>query len=108
MRRGEIYRVHKPRDDAKEYRAFVIVSRQALVDTRYATVICAPIYTNGSGLTTQVRVGPEEGLKHDSWIHCDNLASIQKSDLTHYVGFFSKARFPELDRALSMALDLRI
>jgi mRNA interferase MazF len=107
MRRGEIYRVHKPRGDTKEYRAFIIVSRQALIDARYATLICAPIYSNGNGLITQVSVGSVEGLKHESWIHCDNLISIEKSELTHYVGYFSRSRFGELDRALAMALDLR-
>ena len=107
MRRGEIYRVHNPRNDPKRYRVFVIVSRQALIDTRYATVICAPIYTNGSGLSTQVSVGLPEGLKHECWIHCDNLASIQKTELTNYVGYFSRARFAELDRALALALDLQ-
>jgi mRNA interferase MazF len=108
MRRGEIYRVYKPRDDPKRYRAFIIVSRQALLDAKYPTVICAPIYTNGSGLSTQVSIGIEEGLKHASWVHCDNLASIEKSHLTQYVGVLPRTRFAELDRALAMALDMRL
>jgi mRNA interferase MazF len=107
MRRGEFYRVYQPPGDTKQYRVFVIVSRQALIDTRFPTVICAPVYTNGSGLSTQVSVGLDEGLKHESWIHCDDLASIPKSALTNYVGSFSSDRIVEVDRALAMALDLR-
>jgi mRNA interferase MazF len=107
MRRGELYRVHQPPGDPKRHRIFVIVSRQALIDTRFPTVICAPVYTNGSGLSTQVSVGSDEGLKHESWILCDNLASVPKSDLTQYVGSLSRAKLVEVDRALSMALDLR-
>jgi mRNA interferase MazF len=107
MRRGQLYRVHEPPSDPKRHRIFAIVSRQALIDTRFPTVICAPVYTNGSGLSTQVRVGLDEGLKHESWILCDNLASVPKSDLTQFVGSLSQAKLAAVDRALAMALDLR-
>jgi len=106
MRRGEIYRVHKAEGDPKRYRSYVVVSRQTLIDSRYATVICAPVYTNGSGLSTQVAVGPDEGLKHDSWIVCDNLRSLQKADLTQFVGSLSWSKIGELDEALRVALAL--
>lgn len=75
MKRGECYRVYKPGGDPKLYRIFVIVSRQALIDSRFSTVICAPVYSRGEGLATQVAIGPDEGLKHESWIMCDNLVS---------------------------------
>lgn len=106
MRRGELYRVHRPADDAKQYRVFIVVSRQELIDSRFSTVICAPVYSNGEGLSTQVAVGPEEGLKHESWIMCDNLVSLRKTDLTHYVGTLSTRKVVDLDRSLRMALDL--
>jgi mRNA interferase MazF len=106
MRRGELYRVQEPPGDTKEHRVFAIVSRQTLIDSRYSTLICAPIYTNGSGLSTQVSIGPDEGLKHASWIACDNLASIPKSSLTNYVGSLSRQKLVELDGALRMALDI--
>jgi mRNA interferase MazF len=107
MRRGELYRVHQPPGDPKQHRIFVIVSRQVLIDTRFPTVICAPVYSNGSGLSTQVSVGPDEGLKHESWILCDDLASISKSYLTQYVGSLSIVKQAQVDRALAFALDLR-
>jgi len=107
LRRGELYRVHKPGGDPKRYRTFVIVSRQALVDSRFSTVICAPVFTSGEGLSTQVAIGPEEGMKDACWIMCDNLVSLLKSELTNYVGSLSPAKRDELDQALRMALDLR-
>lgn len=107
MRRGELYRIYRPPGDTKQQRAFVIVSRQTLIDARFPMVICAPVYTNGSGLSTQVNVGFAEGLKHESWVLCDNLTSILKSALTQYVGCLSPAKLAEVDRALFMALDLR-
>jgi mRNA interferase MazF len=106
VRRGELYRVFKPGGDPKQHRVFVIVSRQALIDSRFSTLICAPIFSNGEGLSTQVAIGPDEGLKHSSWIMCDNLVSIRKSDLTGYVGLLSRPKLAELDQALNMALDL--
>ena len=106
MKRGELYRVHRPGGDPKQYRTFAIVSRQVLIDSRFSTVVCAPVFSNGEGLSTQVSVGPDEGLKHESWIMCDNLVSLRKSDLTQFVGSLSPAKLLELERALKLALDL--
>ncbi len=106
MRRGELYRVHGPGDDPKRNRPFVVVSRQVLIDSVFSSVICAPVFSNGEGLSTQVRVGTDEGLKHPSWIMCDNLMSVRKTDLRNYIGSLSKTKVREMDRALKMALDL--
>jgi len=106
VRRGELYRVYKPGGDPKRYRTFAIVSRQALIDSRFSTVVCAPIFSQGEGLSTQVAIGPDEGMKHPSWIMCDNLVSIRKSELSEYVGLLPPSKLAELDRALKMALDL--
>ncbi|HUJ33084.1 MAG TPA: type II toxin-antitoxin system PemK/MazF family toxin [Candidatus Acidoferrum sp.] len=106
MRRGDLYRVSKPGGDPKQHRVFVVVSRQALSDSRFSTVVCAPVFSNGEGLSTQVAVGPDEGLKHPSWIMCDNLVSLRKSDLTNYVGTLPRRKIGELQDALKMALDL--
>jgi mRNA interferase MazF len=101
-----LYRVFKPGGDPKEYRIFSIVSRQALIDSRFSTVICAPIFSSGEGLSTQIAIGLDEGLKHASWIMCDNLVSIRKSELTAYVGSLSRVKIAELNYALKMSLDL--
>ena len=104
MRRGEIYRVHQPDDDPKQYRSFVVVSRQTLVNSKFSTVICAPVYSRSQGLETQVAIGIDEGMKHESWIMCDNLASVRKSDLTQFVGTLSRIKMLELNEALRAAL----
>jgi mRNA interferase MazF len=106
VKRGELYRVHKPGGDPRQYRPFVIVSRQVLIDSKFSTVICAPVFSNGGGLSTQVAVGTEEGLKHPSWIMCDNLVSLRKVDLTQYIGSLPRTKVGELNRAIKMALDL--
>jgi mRNA interferase MazF len=106
LKRGNLYRVHKPHGDPKSHRVFVVVSRQVLIDSRFSTVICAPVFTAGEDLSTQVAVGPAEGLKHPSWIMCDNLVSLRKTDLTQYIGSMPRTKISELNVALKMALDL--
>jgi mRNA interferase MazF len=106
MRRGELYRVFRPKHEGKEYRTFVVVSRQALIDSRFPELICAAVMTQGQGLATQLRIGLEEGMKHDSWIHCDDLRSLRKAELTSYVGSLGPAKMRNLDLALAVALDL--
>ena len=111
MRRGEIYRVPYPGsdptgNDPKLYRSFVVVSRQIMIDSRFPTVVCAPILTRGHGFSTQVSVGIDEGLKHESWILCDHLVSLRKVQLTRFVGSLARSKVEELDQALKMALAL--
>lgn len=106
VKRGELYRVHKPGGDPKSHRTFVIVSRQVLIDSKFSTVICAPVFTSGEGLSTQVPIGPEEGLKQSSWIMCDNLVSLRKAELTNYIGSLSRVKIASVNNALKMALDL--
>jgi mRNA interferase MazF len=106
VKRGELYRVYKPGGDPKQYRTFVIVSRQILIESQFSTVVCAPVFSHGEGLSTQVAVGTDEGLKHASWIMCDNLVSLRKTDLTNFLGSLARSRLAELDQALKMALDL--
>jgi mRNA interferase MazF len=106
VKRGELYRVHKPGGDPKSHRTFVVVSRQVLIDSKFSTVICAPVFTTSQGLSTQVPIGPEEGLKDSSWIMCDNLVSLRKGDLRNFMGSLSRSKVADLNEALKMALDL--
>ena len=85
---------------------FVVVSRQVLIDSRYSTVMCAPVYTAYDGLATQVPVGVSEGLTHESSIHCDEVISLTKVVLTDYLGSLSPQKTALLNRALRVALDL--
>ncbi|MEW5986805.1 MAG: type II toxin-antitoxin system PemK/MazF family toxin [Chloroflexota bacterium] len=107
MKRGDLFRVARPPgQDPKKFRVFVVVSRPVLIASRFSTVICAPIYSAYTGLVTQVPVGIDEGLKHDSSIHCDELVSLPKVVLTHYVGTLSPPKLQELNQALRVAVGL--
>jgi mRNA interferase MazF len=107
LKRGELYRVRHPsREDPKRSRVFVVVSRQVLIDSRFSTVMCVPVYTAFDGLATQVGVGVEEGLVHERSLHCDEVVSLSKTVLTDYVGALSPRKIAALNRALRVALDL--
>jgi mRNA interferase MazF len=107
MKRGELYRVFLgSKTDTKRQRVYVVISRQVLLDSMYSTVICAPVYTNFEGLGTQVQVGINEGLKHESAVRCDELISIMKSQLVDYIGMLSEAKLEELNAALAIAVGI--
>jgi mRNA interferase MazF len=106
LKRGDLYRVRRPRGDTKTSRVFVVVSRQVLIDSRYSTVICAPVYTKRDGLASQVDIGAEAGLKHESTVHCDELVSLPKAVLTDYVGALTLPARRALKVALSVALEI--
>ena len=108
MKRGDFYRVSKPSSrDPKQFRVFIVVSRQVLIESKFSTVICAPVYSARHGLATQVPVGLEEGLRHESSIHCDELISLPKSMLSQFIGSLPASRTYELDAALAAALDIK-
>ena len=84
----------------------VVVSRQVLVESNHSSVICAPIGTASRGLFSEVLVGPDEGLKFVSAIHCDDLISVGKAMLTNYVGSLTEEKQRQLDNALAFALGI--
>jgi mRNA interferase MazF len=107
MRRGELYLVtHPTARDPKKQRVYVVVSRQVLIESRYSSVICAPVYSNYHGLATQVPIGVGDGVKHESSIHCDDLVSLPKSALTNYVGSLTRSKVEALGQALKVALEI--
>ncbi len=109
MQRGDLYLVNRPDiRDPKPRRAVVVVSRQGLIDSNFGSVICAPIYTRYLGIKSQILVGIEEGLKHESAIYCDDLISLPKSLLTHYLGKLDTLKLLQLSDGLCIALDIEM
>jgi mRNA interferase MazF len=107
LRRGEIYRVRHPQHgDPKKSRCFAVVSRQDLLDSKANRVLCAPINTSGIGLSTEVQVGVDERLKHESVINCDQITRLEKSMLTDYIGALSLPKLKQLRTALAVAFDM--
>ena len=108
MTRGEIYRTaeRSPERGAKPG-FYVVVSRTFIAESDdVSTVICAPVYGQVLGLSTEVVVGPEEGLPRTSAVRCDFLALMFKRKLTSFVASLPPRKVSELNRAIAIALDL--
>lgn len=108
MRRGEIYRT-KERVPERGYKPgfYVVVSRNFVASNEdISTVVCAPVYSEILGLRSEVLLGIEDGLPHDSAIRCDFLTLMFKRKLTHFVGTLLVSKVKELNRALRYALEL--
>jgi mRNA interferase MazF len=101
-----LYRIRQPGGDPKPSRVVVVVSRSAHLAARFSTAICAPVYSQRSGRSSEVEVGPAEGLKHASAILCDALSSFPRSQLTDYVGTLGPDKLAALRIALRIALDV--
>jgi mRNA-degrading endonuclease toxin of MazEF toxin-antitoxin module len=110
VNRGEIYRSGErvPERGAKPG-YYVVVSRQFIAENEdISTVICAPIYGEVLGLTTEVVVAVADGLPRRSAIRCDFLCLMFKRSLTTFTARLGVSKLAALDRALAAALDLSI
>ena len=108
MTRGEIYRTRERVAERGGNPGFYVVVSRAFVaeNDDVSTVICAPVYSEVLGLTTEVVLGPDEGLPRTSALRCDFLTLMFKARLTQFVSTLSPGKLVELNRALGVALDL--
>jgi mRNA interferase MazF len=97
-------------------RAIAIVGldkrRPALILTRATKlhllnwVTVAPITTTIRGIASEVRVGPRNGLDHDSVISCDNITTVPNGAVGATIGLLLEEQEAELARAISDAFEL--
>ncbi len=86
---------------------YVVVSRPFIAENEdISTVVCAPLYREHLGLSTEVAVGAADGLPTDCSIRCDFLALMFKSKLTDFIAELPPARLVDLDEALARALGM--
>jgi mRNA-degrading endonuclease toxin of MazEF toxin-antitoxin module len=86
---------------------YVVVSRQFVAENSdISTVVCAPVYSEILGISTEVVIGPDTGLPRVSAVRCDFLALMFKQKLSTVVGSLSTFQIEELNRALALSLDL--
>jgi mRNA interferase MazF len=106
--RGEIYRTSERSPERGSKPGFyVIVSRAFIAESDdVSTVVCAPVYSRVLGLSSEVVVGPAEGLPRVSSVRCDFLTLMFKRKLTTLVASLPAPKVAELDHALSIALEL--
>jgi len=71
-------------------------------------VTVAPIMSTIKGLSSEVGVGPDNGLDHDGVVSLDNVLTIPVAALGRTVGFLSAAQEAQLARAVVLAYDLEV
>ena len=89
-------------------------TRPALVLTREAArgamskVTVAPITTTIKGLSSEVRVGPENGLEQDCVVSLDNVLTVPVSTLRRTLGYLHADQEVQLAHAVVLAYDLEL
>ena len=84
--------------------ALILTSPQKL--HLLTSVTIAPITSTIRGLTSEVRVGPRNGLDVESVISCDNITTVRKDAVGETIGLLFDDQEAQLARAISDAFDL--
>ena len=86
-------------------RPVLLLTRELVVPARRQVTV-APITTTVRGLSTEVTVGPANGIGHESVVSCDNIVTIDKNALGERIGYLIPAQEPLLTAAIQAAFDL--
>jgi mRNA interferase MazF len=98
--RGEIWLYAFASPDKR--RPVLVLSRQRAIHL-LRTVLVAPITSAIHGAPSEVLVGIEEGLKHDSAINLDQVQTVDQKRLHHFVGTVGPEKMAAVCRALRIA-----
>ncbi len=84
----------------------VVVLTRELVRPHMARVTVAPITTTVRGLSTEIPVGPANGLDKACVVSCDNIVTVPRSTLGRQIGYLLPAQEAALTEAIHAAFDL--
>lgn len=98
--RGEIWLYTFRAPDKR--RPVLVLSRQKAIDLLRA-VLVAPITSAIHGAPSEVAVGIEEGLKHDSVVNLDQVQTVDQKRLRYFVGTVGPDKMREVCQALLIA-----
>ena len=97
-RRGEVWFADVP----GKRRPVLVLSRDPMGRLLHS-VICAPITSRRRGLATEVAVGPDVGLAHESVANFDNTFLLARRRLVRRLGQADTATMAAACRALAIA-----
>src|SRR5262245_60048642 len=100
INRGDIwfYRFKSP----DKRRPVVVLSREEVIPL-LQTVMVAPVTSTRRGAPSEVAVGVDEGLKHESAVNLDHVQTVERARLVSFVGTLSAAQMRRVCRALAIA-----
>jgi mRNA interferase MazF len=97
-RRGDVWLA-----ELDKVRPVVILTRDPLAALLHA-LIAAPVTSTVRGLSTEVKVGAEDGVRHESVVNLDNVQLIARSRLIRRVGRARRATMTAICAALATAV----
>lgn len=100
VNRGEIWLFTFGSPDKR--RPVLVLSRQKAI-ALLRTVLVAPITSTAHGAPSEVQVGIDEGLKHDSVVNLDQIQTVDQQQLRHFVGTVGPEKMEAVCRALVIA-----
>lgn len=100
VNRGEIWLFTFGSPDKR--RPVLVLSRQKAISL-LRTVLVAPITSTAHGAPSEVQVGIDEGLKHDSVVNLDQIQTVDQQQLRHFVGTVGPEKMASVCRALLIA-----
>ena len=98
--RGEIWTYRFKSPDKR--RPVLVLSRPEVIPLLH-TVMVAPVTSTLRGAPSEVSVGVDEGLKHDSAVNLDHVQTVEQQQLVGFVGTLSAAKMQQVCRALGVA-----
>lgn len=88
-----------------ERRPALLLTRQSKLHL-LTWVTVAPITSTIRGITSEVLVGPRNGLDHECVVSCDNITTVRMSSVGNTIGLLFDDQEGELARAISDAFEL--
>ncbi|MGQ0735057.1 MAG: type II toxin-antitoxin system PemK/MazF family toxin [Acidobacteriota bacterium] len=101
IERGEIRLVRFPRPD-KPRPVLVLTRGSALAYLSRVTV--APVTSTVRDVPSEVRIGPEDGLKQPSAVNLHNVVTIEKAMVGRRVAHLREDKMRDVCRAIGFAL----
>jgi len=98
--RGEIWRCQFNQPNKR--RPVVVLTRDEVLPYM-RSVMVAEVTSTIRGISSEVIVGPDDGLKHISAVNLDNVQTVSQRRLSGYVGKLSVEEMHEVCRALAVA-----
>jgi mRNA interferase MazF len=100
VNRGEIWQYRFKSPDKR--RPVLVLSRQEVIPLLH-TVMVAPVTSTRRGAPSEVAVGIDEGLKHESAVNLDHVQTVERARLVSFVGALDASQLRRVCRALAIA-----
>ena len=97
---GEIWTYRFTSPDKR--RPVLVLTRSEVIPLLH-TVMVAPVTSSRRGAPSEVHVGVDEGLKHESAVNLDHVQTVEQARLISFVGTLSAAKLRDVCQALAIA-----